>query len=456
MFSIFARKLNPERARKIAGEVMDAAENESKEVAWTKAQPLLKGSKELRDAAVGLVLLAKEHAFEREQALEAFAAVASDYPNDPEMLGLLGEGFEGLCDIRYLNAAPPEDPVLLEIAASLLQLERSGGVSGDEEVALLRGLSVAARLLGRAWDDVTERCEKRLVELKPDNWQLHYNLGLFYKTRGRFEEGCAANQEAFDRGGAEDKAVQWNLGICATGARNSERALQVWKSFGHKIEVGRFLLPDGPYPDLKVRLAQFPLAERAGLERDEPGFEETVWVERLSPCHGIIRVAVFQDLGVDYGDAILFDGAPITYHEVNGESVPVLPHLATLKRSGYRILPFGGTQQATGQIVQLSEHLPADTVLYPHTENLEFVCQECWESSRPHQHHADMPEHRVVTGKLCIPPDLDPLDILKAIDRAVAESGAVQLFIPELCALVGDTERAEVESRRLAMIQENK
>ena len=50
---------------------------------------------------------------------------------------------------------------------------------------------------------------------------------------------------------AEDLAVrwpesyEWNLGICATGARERALALQGWKRLGHKIKMGRFELPDG-------------------------------------------------------------------------------------------------------------------------------------------------------------------------------------------------------------------
>ncbi|MFX4790264.1 hypothetical protein ABTB87_23585, partial [Acinetobacter baumannii] len=64
--------------------------------------------------------------------------------------------------------------------------------------------------------------------------------------------------------------------------------MDVWKRMGQKIEPGRFGLPEGGYPACKVKLAERPLAERAA-DSDDPGQEETVWIERLSPCHGIIR-----------------------------------------------------------------------------------------------------------------------------------------------------------------------
>jgi hypothetical protein len=89
---------------------------------------------------------------------------------------------------------------------------------------------------------------------------------------------------------------------------------------GQHIEMGRFGLPEGSYGQVKVRLAEHPLAERKAGEND-PGLEETIWIERLSPCHGIVRSALFQDLGVDYGDVVLFDGAPVTHHKYGEDHV---------------------------------------------------------------------------------------------------------------------------------------
>src|SRR5690606_25175229 len=164
--------------------------------------------------------------------------------------------------------------------------------------------------------------------------------------------------------------------------------------------LGRFDLPEDRYEGVKVCVAQYPLAER-DAEGDDPGLEETVWIERLSPCHGVIRSPLVGELGVDFGDVVLFDGAPITYHEYRGESIPVFPHLVTLARPGYAIYRFGGLQAQPKQIAKLSNALPADSLIYTHTESLRIVCRQCWEGAKAHQHDSALPQHRVVTGKLC-------------------------------------------------------
>ena len=68
-----------------------------------------------------------------------------------------------------------------------------------------------------ATDARAERAHAALRARQPDNAHHHYNAGLFFKTRGRWAEGQAANQRAIDLGDT-DQPAWWNLGICAPGA----------------------------------------------------------------------------------------------------------------------------------------------------------------------------------------------------------------------------------------------
>jgi hypothetical protein len=222
-----------------------------------------------------------------------------------------------------------------------------------------------------------------------------------------------------------------------------------------KVDLGRFGLPEGRYPSCKVRVAQRPLAERdLGQEPDDPGSEETIWIERLSPCHGVIRSALFSDaMRIDYGDVILFDGAPITHHKYEGEDIPVFPHLATLRRSGHRIFPFHGTQPHQGLIAAMSEGLPADAVLYVHTEQFTSLCRACWENpGLDHTHGSPRGDHRVVTGKLCSPPEVSPSELLRSLDDLLVAKPDVRILVPALARAAGEHGRAEAEERRVAMI----
>jgi hypothetical protein len=436
---------------RIAAEAAALADAGDREAAWTVAAPLREHLQRQTYAAISLLHLANRRTFAAQHSLDAVRAVSEAHASDDEMLGVIGSALEAAHDVSFLNGPPPSDPLFAATAERLS--ERLDVLRGSEnETLLASGLATVGRLLGPRWDAQVERAARRLVELRPRRWQDQYDLGLFFKVRGRFAEGVEANERAAALGGGDADSVCWNLGICATGAGQGETALRVWKRLGNRIELGRFALPEGSYDSVKVRLAEHPIAVR-GASVDDPGMEETIWIERLSPCHGIVRSALYQDLGVDFGDVVLFDGAPITHHTYGETRVPVFPHLVTLRRSGYRILPFVGTQREAGAIESLSEKLPEDAVLYSHTEKFVVMCAHCWTSEKTdHRDHRAV-EHHVIRGMLCAPPTVSPAALGRALDDAVASAPNVRAYVPALWELVGDHARAMVEARRMAMIE---
>lgn len=386
-----------------------------------------------------------------DKALEIIAGLYRENPQDPQVVARLGEWLEDARDISMLNAPPPHQPLFGEIADTLAALAKAARGS-DDEAPLMSALATAARMMARQRDAVVEESSRRVIELDPEDARHYYSLGLFLKTRGHFAEGMRVNQTAARLAGKDrGEAYDWNLGICATGARESTVALEVWQRLGQKIRPGRFGLPEGGYPQCKVRLAERPLAERTA-ETDDPGLEETIWIERLSPCHGIIRSVLFQNLGVDYGDVILIDGAPCTYHTYGGKQIPVFPHLATLERSHYRFFDFAGTQEEAEQLARLSADLERDAIVYSHTESYRVLCAACWrDPDREHQHGKQEEKH-VVKGRIAAPPDYEPRVLLQHLDAALAKSESCRLYAPDLCEAAGLSERAAFEKRRFQMI----
>jgi hypothetical protein len=443
--------LSKDEVRRIVAQAAARGDAGDPDGAWAAASPLWERQADDPFVARGLLALVEGRAFSTDHNAEVIRRVFAAHGEDDEMLGILGRALETARDMNFLNAAPPADPVLHSIVERL-RAKAAAARGGDAEIELLTGLATSGRVLGRAWDSDAEGAYRRLVELRPDRWQDHYNLGLFFKVRGRFAEALAANRRAASLC-SDDESVQWNLGISATGARDGATALATWRGLGQTIDMGRFALPEGPYETVKVRLAERPVAER-GVEEDDPGQEETIWIERLSPCHGIVRCALFEDLGVDYGDVVLFDGAPVTHHKYGDRRVPVFPHLATLERRGYRIFPFAGTQPGAGVIAELSSKLPEDAVLYSHTEQVEMLCAHCWESRDLDRGAHRMEERHVVRGKLCTPPHVTPRALRDALDAAVLASKGVRVLVPELSHAAGDDARAEIERRQLAMLED--
>ncbi|MEM9057491.1 MAG: prenyltransferase, partial [Pseudomonadota bacterium] len=385
MIEVLNTSFSKTRIEAVEDRVADAADSGETAQISALIAPLRKRLRHQRDCAVSLLWMIECGRIPLGQAVELVAEIFGAYRHDVDVVARIGRSLEGARDIDQLNLAAPQEPVFGQIVSALEALSQTALGHGDK-VAVLDGLSTAARMTARQHDELAGVAYRQLLQLEPDNDARHYGYGLFLKTRGRFAEGMAANARARSLCEATVESYEWNYGICATGAGEGEAALDVWTRMGQKIAMGRFGLPEGRYPQCKVRLAQRPLAERDRYA-DDPGLEETIWIERLSPCHGIVRSVLFQDLGVDYGDVVLFDGAPVTYHRYGDTEVPVFPHLATLRYCGYRFFDFAATQQRAGQISDASAGLPADAVVYSHTERVAILCQSCWrDADIDHEH----------------------------------------------------------------------
>lgn len=413
-------------------------------------RPLAEAQAHSEHAAFALVDVVKKGNLTIEQALGLLSDIYESHKDNDDIVICIGNALEAGRDIDMLNDAPPDDPLFDAVISRLSNMNCD---AGDKEKAaeIAESLSCTTRLMGRQYDKLAEENYARLVELLPNTDWAHYNQGLFFKTRGHFSAGVAANQRAIE---LADKAVdshQWNLGICATGAGQGEVALGIWKEIGQKVEMGRFNLPEGGYPSCLVRLAERPLSER-DAENDSPGLEETIWIERLSPCHGVIRSVLFQDLGVDYGDVILFDGAPITYRKFGDHQVPIFPHLSTIKTCNYQFFDFAATQQANGEIYHLSDVLDEDAIIYSHTENYSLLCATCWRNEEIDHEHNEVEERNVVTGRIAIPPDMAPKTVLEKIDNALSSTPENRVFSPDLSRAAGFNDRATIETRRYNML----
>jgi hypothetical protein len=445
--------LSADEIEKLQQDILAEVQAGRTHAASDKVQPLRAAQRQQAEAAMALLRLVSEQCLERKAALQVMLEVLRSHDQDFQILSALGRCLEAARDIDDLNAPPPDDPIFRSVVeklnafASLYQGQ-------PEQEPILFGLATAARMLARQHDAIAESSYRKLTEIDPRNAAYHHNLGLFQKTRGRFAEGVTSNQIAASLADAVDESYEWNLGICATGAWNAAVALDVWKRLGHTIEMGRFGLPEGLYPQCKVKLAQRPLAERTA-DLDDPGAEETIWIERLSPCHGIVRSVLYRNLGVDYGDVILMDGAPITYHTFGELRIAVFPHLATLVRRHYQMFDFAGTQETARRLADLSADLDQDAVIYSHSENVKMMCANCWhDPDRDHNQHDQM-EKLVVRGQIAAPPDIAPARLLEMIDHAIEKQGRCQLYAPDLCAAAGLTARERISRRRFVLLTSN-
>ncbi len=416
-------------------------------------KPLIEAQKSQVDAVEALIDFVKTGHLSNEENLEILLDIYSTHSDDGYTAILIGSALETVRDINNLNAAPPENQIFYNIVNHLSRLVLENKDTRKEALAV-EMLSSVTRIMAHQYDTLAEENYTKLIELLPDTSWAHYNQGLFFKTRGRFEEGVSANQKAIALNKKDSKSnegYQWNLGICATGSGKADIALQIWQDMGSNIKMGRFNLPEGGYPSCKIKLAERPLAERTA-DNDDPGLEETVWIERLSPCHGIIRSVLYQDLGINYGDVVLFDGAPITYHKYGDEQIAVFPHLSTLHKNDYQIYPFAGTQARNGKLNRISQQLEEDAIVYSHTENYRYLCSGCWmDEGIDHEHRRDE-EKQVVTGCIAAPKTMPPKELLERIDYVLEHTPENQIVSPELCVAANLKDRAKIEEHRYNLL----
>ena len=96
----------------------------------------------------------------------------------------------------------------------------------------------------RAFDEAHTALEAALA-LHPERGAWWFNLGLLHKARHAFREGLAANQRARALLG-DERAVLWNIAICATAAGEGAIAVEALRAIGHDAK----LAPSGmPYVD---------------------------------------------------------------------------------------------------------------------------------------------------------------------------------------------------------------
>ncbi|MDO6452504.1 hypothetical protein Q4490_02900 [Neptunomonas phycophila] len=452
MISIFKKKLSPETISTIKEQVISELEYEQYDLAFKSIQPLIKAQSNNEFAAESLIEIVEDGNLDVNDALDILNEVYESHQQNIRLVSSIGSALEYARNIDELNLPPPEHPLFEAVIQTLVEATNSG--YGDEEEVILVGLSTATRMMARQHDELSLDSYRRLVDMHASDPANHYCLGLLCKTRGLFREGMESNKKGLELLEEPRESYLWNLGICATGAGDGETALNIWKQIGNKIEMGRFNLPEGGYPSCKVKLAEFPLAERSA-GNDYPGQQETIWIERLSPCHGIIRSVLYQDLGVDYGDVVLIDGAPVTYHKYGDNEIPVFPHLSTLIRRDYQFFDFVATQEERGQIGAVSESLSSDSVVYVHTENFKILCSTCWrDPNNDHSEHTSE-EKCIVRGRIAAAKTVESIELLKEIDTEMEQLQNCEIFAPLLCKQSGFDKRADVEQRRYNLLTEN-
>jgi hypothetical protein len=387
---------------------------------------------------------------------------------------------------RGMDEPPLSEDGPASWAATALQRSLEALDDRDREDADVAGnlnamLGNALRFCGPGRDTEAQEAFTRAIELDPERGEWWYDAGLLDKWRGRFDEGYAANEQARMRLGPQ-RPVLWNLAICATALGKAEEAVEIWEEIGLPARVDR--ARGMPYvaglPPMLLRVLSRTAATdgTSQLPDKAVGFE-LVWIAPLSPCHGVVQSPTFRDAPIDYGDLVLWDGAPVAAHKTSAEdAVPVFPLLEILRQGNERRWPFVALERELGAVQGLEEALPEGARVFIRQERVDHHCAAC-EAGEPHEHgaapasaSAAVPPRRgdadasptgqgvseapwatrmrrlygvsLVRGKVIVPASQDLSGFREAWEAAV-KARPMSLALPALYEELGDSKRAGQE-----------
>jgi len=312
-------------------------------------------------------------------------------------------------------------------------------------------LGNALRLCGPGRDAEAQEAFTRAIELDPERGEWWYDAGLLDKWRGRFDEGYAANEQARMRMGPQ-RPVLWNLAICATALGKAEEAVEIWEEIGvpARLDRSRGMPYVAGLPPMLLRVLSrtSPTDGTAPLPDKTVGFE-LVWVAPLSPCHGVVQSPTFRDAPIDYGDLVLWDGAPVAAHQTSAEDpVPVFPLLEILRRGNERRWSFVAFEREPGALEGLEATLPEGTRVFVQHERVGHHCTAC-EVGEPHEHGetgtvSGAGAGALVRGKVVVQPMQDLEGFREAWEEAIG-ARSLSVSLPALYEELGDSKRAGQE-----------
>jgi hypothetical protein len=416
----------------------------------------LASDRTLAELALGLIRELGNAPAHRELLHQLAAAWTSDWQITLATASLLIEqaGRRGM-DEPPLRQDGPATWAAEALQSSLNALDETERANADIAGSLFATLGNALRLSGPNCDAEAQEAFTRAIELDPERGEWWYDAGLLDKWRGRFDDGYAANEQARMRMGAE-RPVLWNLAICATALGKAEEAVEIWEELGvpARVDVARGMPYVAGLPPMLVRvLSRTPTTDgTSDLPEKAVGFE-LVWVAPLSPCHGVVQSPTFRDAPIDYGDVVLWDGAPVAAHKTSDDdTVPVFPILEILRRGSERRWPFVALEREPGSVRSLEADLPEGARVFIQQERVEHHCAAC-EAGEPHEHGEDVvppapptpasesAAGMLVRGKLIVPEAQD-LSELRSAWEAATGSRPLSISLPALYEELGDSKQA--------------
>jgi len=446
---------------------------EDLESAWgalLQSQKRLGSDRKLADLALRLIQQMGNSAAQREVLRGLAEAWSTDWRLTLTAASLLIEqaGRRGM-DEPMLTDDGPASWAANALQRSLDALGDAEKKDGDVAGNLYATLGNALRLCGPGRDAEAQEAFTRAIEIDPERGEWWYDAGLLDKWRGRFDDGYAANEQARMRMGPQ-RPVLWNLAICATALGKAEEAVEAWDEIGVRARLDRSrgmpYVADLPPILLRVLSRTSPTDGTSPLPDKTVGFE-LVWIAPLSPCHGVVQSPTFRDAPIDYGDLVLWDGAPVAAHQTSAEdTVPVFPLLELLRPGNERRWSFVALEREPGALEGLEAALPEGTRVFVRQERVGHHCVAC-EAGEPHEHGEAVAPRKVdavhrprgeasakprgqregvvfTGGKVIVQPTQD-LGAFREAWEAATGARPLSISLPALYEQLGDSKQAGQE-----------
>jgi len=447
-----AATLRPMTVEALRSAVEAAVERSDVGAAWAAIEPHREAAKS--DPELAILFLSLIHATpDRPGGDETAVALGTAHAAEPSVVAMAVRSLIGIAELRVQDEPKLEAEGPAEHAADLAKaalVALSDAERANKDVGgWLRSLHAnALRLCGPARDEEAQAAFEVALDADRGDGGLWFDLALLHKWRGRWKPAYDCNLRAQARLG-DTKPVLFNLGISATAANDGNVAGLCWKKLGFTPtlnEKSGHAFVDG-LPPMQVRVLSrgsgygFP-----GAIPDQAVSFEVVWVQPLSPCHGVVVTPTFRDAPIDYGDVVLWDAAPVTVVAGPDGPVPRFPLLEILRRGDERRIRFVALEQKRGDAEALASSLPDGCKVVVQEERVEHICPICASGDSMKKHdHLPPEEHRIVYGKLLAPGEVAPPELRAALDAAIRSSGTVSMAIPGLYELLGDAKRAGQE-----------
>jgi tetratricopeptide (TPR) repeat protein len=312
---------------------------------------------------------------------------------------------------------------------------------------LYANLANALRLAGPKHDEESHAAFYRALEIAPDRGDYWHDLGLLHKWRGRWDNAYAAFLKARARLG-ETRPVLFNLAISATGLGEGDVAAGALKQLGMPVELHPEskmpFVPGLPPAQLRVLSRGAGYATASAFPNEATAFE-VLWVQPLSPCHGVVASPCFRDAPIDYGDLVLFDPAPVAHgRDADGNAVPCFPLLEILRRGDEHRLRFIAYVDRAGAFDDLARGLPDGFTLFRQTERIESARPSLL-TGRPLEKPVAPVSDKLVHGKIVGRSSANLEALAAYIEASPFAKSELALAIPALYEKLGQTKRAGQE-----------